>query len=174
MIGTVAIVAVLACLLLAVLVRSVRPVPPQHNYVVELFGRYRRTLEPGVHVLIPLLESVRSKLYTGLQSSPVPPVATVTSDDRVACVSTVVTHQVTDPVRATYEISDHLRLVEQATEFILRNLSLSMTLDWMKANPRQLTAQLTETLREMTATYGVQIYTTEITAINEGSRAGCG
>jgi regulator of protease activity HflC (stomatin/prohibitin superfamily) len=95
---TAAVVAVLTCL--ALFVRSVRPVPPQHTYVVELLGRYRRTLEPGVHVLIPLLESVRAKLLMGEQSANFGPLAAVTTDERVACITTVVYHQVADPVRA--------------------------------------------------------------------------
>src|SRR5262245_7343265 len=73
---TAALVAVLACL--ALLVRSVRPVPPQHTYVVELLHPYRRTLEPGIHVLIPLLESVRAKLLMAEQSATFGPTAAVT------------------------------------------------------------------------------------------------
>ena len=169
---TAAVVAGLACL--ALFVRSVRTVPPQHTYVVELLHRYRRTLEPGVHVLIPLLESVRAKLLMGEQSATFGPLAAVTTDDRVACISTVVYHQVADPVRATYEIYDRPAAVEKATEYVLRALAGTMTFDQMRANPRQVTAQLTELLHETTTAFGVQINRAEITAIDEGSRSGCG
>ncbi len=168
---TAALVAVVACL--ALLVRSVRPVPPQHTYVVELLHRYRRTLEPGVHVLIPLLESVRAKLLMAEQSATFGPTAAVTTDDRVACITTVVYHQVADPVRATYEIYDRPAAVEKATEWALRTLAGTMTFDWMRANPHQSAAQLTELLHEKTAAFGVQINRAEITAIDEGSRSGC-
>lgn len=152
---TAAVVAGLACL--ALFVRSVRTVPPQHTYVVELLGRYRRTLEPGVHVLIPLLESVRAKLLMGEQSATFGPLAAITTDDRVACISTVVYHRVGDPVRAIYEISNRLGAVEKATEYVLRTLAGPMTIDQMRANPPQVAAQLTEMLHETTAPFGVQV-----------------
>jgi regulator of protease activity HflC (stomatin/prohibitin superfamily) len=167
-----ALVAFVVCL--ALVVGSVRAVPAQHTYVVELLRRYRRTLEPGVHVLIPLLESVRAKLPMGEQSANIGPVAAITSDDRVACITTVVYHQVRDPVRATYEIYDRPAAVEQATAWALRTLAGSMTFDGLRANPHQSTAQLTELLHEKTAAFGVQINRAEITAIDEGSRSGCG
>jgi regulator of protease activity HflC (stomatin/prohibitin superfamily) len=169
---TAAAAAFVACL--ALLVGSVRTVPPQHTYVVELLRRYRRTLGPGVHVLIPLLESVRAKLLLGEQSDTFGPVASITSDDRVACISTVVYHQVMDPVRATYEIHDRQSAVENATGYVLRALAGSMTFDWMRANPHQVAAQLTEMLHETTAAFGVGVNRAEITAIDAGSRSGCG
>ena len=159
---------------LALVVGSVRTVPPQHTYVVELLRRYRRTLEPGVHLLIPLLESVRAKLLMAEQSATFGPVAAITSDDRVACITTVVYHQVGDPVRATYQIYDRPAAVEQATAYVLRSLAGTMTFDAIRENPRQVTAQLTEMLHETTTAFGVQINRAEITAIDEGSRSGCG
>jgi regulator of protease activity HflC (stomatin/prohibitin superfamily) len=169
---TAAVVVALACL--ALFVRSVRTVPPQHTCVVELLHRYRRTLEPGVHVLIPLLESVRAKLLMGEQSATFGPVAAVTTDDRVACITTVVYHQVVDPVRATYEIYDRPAAVEQATGWALRTLAGTVTFDQVRENPHQVAAQLTELLHEKAAAFGVQINLAEIMAIDEGSRSGCG
>jgi len=70
--GLVAVIVTFLALIIVGLA-AVRTVPPQQTYVVELFGRYRRTLEPGVHLLLPLVESVHAKVNMGEQVAAFPP-----------------------------------------------------------------------------------------------------
>lgn len=71
---------------IAVLSASVRIVQPAQMYVVELLGRYRRRLEPGIHLLVPFIESIRAKVNMREQVANVPPQPAITSDNMVACV----------------------------------------------------------------------------------------
>jgi regulator of protease activity HflC (stomatin/prohibitin superfamily) len=112
--GLVAVIVAFLALIIVGLA-AVRTVPPQPTYVVELFGRYRRTLEPGVHLLIPLIESVHTKVNMGEQVATFPPRPAVTSDNLVACIDTVLYHRVVDPVRATYEIANSVQAMEMLT-----------------------------------------------------------
>lgn len=107
--GSVTAVAVAVLALIIVCLPAVRTVPPQQIYVVELLGRYRRTLEPGVHLLVPVIESVRAKVNMREQVASFPPQPAITSDNLVACMETVLYYRVEDPVRATYETADSVQ-----------------------------------------------------------------
>jgi hypothetical protein len=103
-------IAAAVLVLIILVVAVVRVVPLQQAYVVELFGRYRRTLQPGIHLLVPLVESVRAKVNMREQVASFPPRPAITSDNLVACIETVLYYRVVDPVRATYEMFNPVRL----------------------------------------------------------------
>lgn len=152
---------------------SVRAVQPQQTYVVELLGRYRRTLEPGIHLLVPFIESVRAKVNMREQVASFPPQPAITSDDLVACIGTVLYYRVVDPVRATYEIANPVLAMEMLTITTLRNLIGSMDLERARASRDEITLQLTEVLDENTPSWGIKVIRAEIKAIETGSRLGC-
>ncbi|RZU73052.1 SPFH domain/Band 7 family protein [Micromonospora kangleipakensis] len=154
------------------LLASVRAVQPQQTYVVELLGRYRRTLEPGIHLLIPFIESVRAKVNMQEQVASFPPQPAITSDNLVACIGTVLYYQVVDPVRATYEIADSVQAMEMSTITALRNLMGSMNLERARASRDEITVHLTEVLDEKTPSWGIKVIRVEIKAIEAGSRLG--
>ena len=148
-------------------------VQPQQAYVVELLGHYRRTLEPGIHMLVPFIESVRAKVNMREQVAHFPPQPAITSDNQVACIATVVYYRVVDPVRATYEITDFVRAIEMVTITTLRNLMGAMDLEEARAGRDEITLRLTEMFDEKTAAWGIKVILTEIKAIETGSRSGC-
>lgn len=166
--GTAALV--FSAIVVVLLCRTVRVVPPGQVFVVELLRRYRRLLEPGLRVVIPLLESVRAEVPVGEQQADVGPVLAITADDLVAEVSVSVHHRVSDPVRATYEIHDRAAGVEASTGYVVRDLAGSMTLDQMRGSLHHTTARLTEMLDERLAAFGVKVVMVEITGIAQGSR----
>lgn len=164
-------VALLAMMIVGL--TSVRAVQPQQTYVVELLGRYRRTLEPGIHLLVPFIESVRAKVNMREQVASFPPQPAITSDDLVACIGTVLYYRVVDPVRATYEIANSVLAMEMLTITTLRNLMGSMDLERARASRDEITLQLTEVLDENTPSWGIKVIRAEIKAIETGSRLGC-
>ena len=165
------VVAVVA--LIVVGLAAVRTVPPQQAYVVELLGRYRRTLEPGVHLLVPFIESVHAKVNMGEQVASFPPQPAITSDDLVACIETLLCYRVVDPVRATYEIANAVQAMEMLTITSLRDLTGSMDLERVRASRNELTLRLTEVLDRNTGAWGIKVIRAEIKAIETGSRLGC-
>jgi regulator of protease activity HflC (stomatin/prohibitin superfamily) len=168
----VTVIVVLLALVIVALA-SVRTVQPQQTYVVEVLGRYRRTLEPGIHLLIPFIESVRAKVDMHEQVLSVPAQPAITSDDLVACVRSVLYYRVVDPVRATYEIANSAQAMEMLTTTILRHLMGSMDLESARGRSNEINARLIGMLDERTPDWGIKVTRTEIKAIETGSRQGC-
>src|SRR5215467_15048441 len=83
--------------------RLVRVVPQQRMDVVERLGRYHRTLKPGLNLLAPFVDSVRTKVDMREQVVSFPPQPVITADNLVVSIDTVLYFKVVDPVRATYE-----------------------------------------------------------------------
>jgi hypothetical protein len=142
--GLVTVVALVALIIVGW--AAVRTVPPQQTYVVELLGRCRRTLEPGIHLLVPFIESVHAKVNMREQAASFPPQPAIASDNLVACIETVLYYRVVDPLRATYETVNSVRAMEMLTITTLRNLTGSMDLERVRASRDELNLRLTEVL----------------------------
>src|ERR1044072_9353166 len=121
------LVIVIVVFAIVTLLRSVRIVPQQRMDVVERLGKYKRTLPPGLNLLVPFVDSVRSKVDIREQGVSFPPPPVLTSDNLVVSIDTVLYFKVVDPVRATYEISNFLQAIEQITVTTLRNVLGSRT-----------------------------------------------
>src|SRR3954451_10199761 len=91
------------------LLKAVRIVPQQRQDVVERLGRYKRTLNPGLNLLVPFVDAVRSKVDMREAVVSFPPQPVITSDNLVVSIDTVLYYKVVDPVRATYEIANFLQ-----------------------------------------------------------------
>ncbi|MCA2219056.1 SPFH domain-containing protein, partial [Jidongwangia harbinensis] len=103
------IVAVLVLFAVVFLVKTIRIVPQQRMDVVERLGKYKRTLSPGLNLLVPFVDAVRTKVDMREQVVSFPPQPVITSDNLVVSIDTVLYFKVVDPVRATYEISHFLQ-----------------------------------------------------------------
>src|SRR3712207_5454019 len=109
------LVAAIALITVVTLVRSVRIVPQQRMDVVERLGKYKKTLPPGLNLLVPFVDAVRTKVDMREQVVSFPPQPVITSDNLVVSIDTVLYFKVVDPVRATYEIANFLQAIEQLT-----------------------------------------------------------
>ncbi|MBX6355633.1 MAG: SPFH/Band 7/PHB domain protein [Micromonosporaceae bacterium] len=160
-------VVILAVLLFVVIVllRSVRIVPQQRNDVVERLGRYQRTLKPGLNLLVPIIEAVRTKVDLREQVVSFPPQPVITSDNLVVSIDTVLYFKVVDPVRATYEISNFLQGIEQLTVTTLRNVIGSLDLEKTLTSREEINRHLSVVLDETTGRWGVKVTRVEIKAI---------
>jgi regulator of protease activity HflC (stomatin/prohibitin superfamily) len=160
-------VVLLAVLLFVVivLVRSVRIVPQQRNDVVERLGRYQRTLKPGLNLLVPMIEAVRTKVDLREQVVSFPPQPVITSDNLVVSIDTVLYFKVVDPVRATYEIANFLQAIEQLTVTTLRNVIGSLDLEKALTSREEINRHLSVVLDETTGRWGVKVTRVEIKAI---------
>ena len=164
---------VVAAVVLLVAVACVRRVPRERAYVVDAFGRYRRTLGAGVHLVIPLVEAVRAKVDLGEQVARFPPQPAITVDNLVACIRTVLHYRVVDPVRATYEIANYRQALEVLTITVLRDLVVSMDLGRARTSRHEINSRLAEALRENAGPWGIAVVRTEVVAVETGSREGC-
>jgi regulator of protease activity HflC (stomatin/prohibitin superfamily) len=147
------------------LLRSVRVVPQQRMDVVERLGKYHRTLSPGLNLLIPFLDAVRTKVDMREQVVSFPPQPVITSDNLVVSIDTVLYFKVVDPVRATYEIANFLQAIEQLTVTTLRNVIGSMDLEKALTSRDEINRHLSGVLDETTGRWGIKVTRVEIKAI---------
>ena len=147
------------------LIRSVRIVPQQRMDVVERLGKYKRTLSPGLNLLIPFVDAVRSKVDMREQVVSFPPQPVITSDNLVVSIDTVLYFKVVDSVRATYEISNFLQAIEQLTVTTLRNVIGSLDLERALTSREEINRHLSTVLDETTGRWGIKVTRVEIKAI---------
>jgi regulator of protease activity HflC (stomatin/prohibitin superfamily) len=167
-VGDAVLIALVVAAILLVLVafyRLVRIVPQQRMDVVERLGRYHRTLKPGLNLLVPFFDSVRTKVDMREQVVSFPPQPVITADNLVVSIDTVLYFKVVDPVRATYEIANFLQAIEQLTVTTLRNVIGSMDMERALTSRDEINRHLSGVLDETTGRWGIKVTRVEIKAI---------
>jgi regulator of protease activity HflC (stomatin/prohibitin superfamily) len=159
------LIFVIALFAVITLIRSVRIVPQQRMDVVERLGKYKRTLNPGLNLLVPFIDAVRTKVDMREQVVSFPPQPVITSDNLVVSIDTVLYFKVVDPVRATYEIANFLQAIEQLTVTTLRNVIGSLDLERALTSREEINRHLSGVLDETTGRWGVKVTRVEIKAI---------
>ena len=157
------VVAVFAILLVASAVRIVRQ---SHAGMLERFGKYRRTLPPGLHIVVPLLDRIPVIVDMREIVQPFAPQPVITQDNVTIAIDTVVYFQVTDAFRATYEVANFLLAMEQLAQTTLRNLVGAMTLEETLTSRDQINTQLRLALDEATEKWGVRVTRVELKSID--------
>ena len=161
------IVGLIAAVLAVVLVlRTVRIVPQARASNVERLGRYLRTLEPGLNIVIPFVDRPRSLIDLREQVVSFEPRSVITEDNLVVDIDTVLYFQVTDPRAAAYEIANYIQAIEQLTVTTLRNVIGSMTLEQTLTSRDAINSQLRAVLDEATGKWGVRVNRVELKAID--------
>lgn len=148
------------------LVRAVRIVNQTTALIVERLGRYSRTLEAGLHFLIPFLDRVRARVDLREQVVSFPPRDVITSDNLMVKIDTVIYFQPTDPKAAVYEIANYIDGIEQLTVTTLRNVIGSLDLEQTLTSRDQINRQLRGVLDDATGRWGIRVNRVEIKAID--------
>lgn len=158
------LLAILFALLL--LTRTVVIVKQASTAIVERLGRYQRTLSPGLSILVPVIDRVRTRVDMREQVASFPPQPVITEDNLVVSIDTVIYFQVTEPKAATYEINNFLLGIEQLTVTTLRNVIGSMDLEEALTSRDQINGQLRGVLDEATGKWGIRVNRVELKAID--------
>ena len=157
---------VLVLFAVAVLMKAVRIVPQARARNVERFGRYRKTLKPGLNFIIPFVDRVNPAIDLREQVVSFAPQPVITEDNLVVHIDTVLFFQVTDPRAADYEIANYIQAVEQITVTMLRNVIGSMDLEKTLTSRDEINSQLRGVLDEATGKWGLRVNRVEIKAID--------
>ncbi len=160
------LVVVIAIFVVVVLIRSIRIVPQAYAGVVERLGRYRKTLEPGLNILVPFIDRMRPLVDMREQVVSFPPQPVITEDNLVVSIDTVIYFQVTDARAATYEIANYLAGVEQLTVTTLRNVVGGLNLEEALTSRDNINGQLRVVLDEATGKWGLRVNRVELKAID--------
>ena len=155
-----------AALVLLVVARTVRIVPQARAGVIERFGRYQRTLSPGLALVVPFVDRLRPLLDLREQVVSFPPQPVITEDNLVVNIDTVIYFQVTDPKAATYEIANYIQAIEQLTVTTLRNVIGGIALEKTLTSRDHINTQLRGVLDEATGKWGIRVNRVELKAID--------
>ena len=160
------IVGLIAALLAIVLVlRTVRIVPQARASNVERLGRYLRTLEPGLNIVIPFVDRPRSLIDLREQVVSFEPSSVITEDNLVVHIDTVLYFQVTDPRAAAYEIANYIQAIEQLTVTTLRNVIGSLDLEMVLTSREHINSTLRGVLDEASGKWGIRVNRVELKGI---------
>jgi regulator of protease activity HflC (stomatin/prohibitin superfamily) len=157
---------ILIVFVIIVLARTIRIIPQARAGIVERLGRYHRTLNPGIALLVPFVDRLAPLIDLREQVVSFPPQPVITEDNLVVSIDSVIYFQVTDPKSATYEIASYLMGIEQLTVTTLRNVIGSMDLEDTLTSRDQINAQLRGVLDEATGKWGIRVNRVELKAID--------
>jgi regulator of protease activity HflC (stomatin/prohibitin superfamily) len=160
------IAAVIALLVVITVIRSVRIIPQARARNVERFGRYRKTLEPGMNFIIPFIDRVKKEIDLREQVVSFKGQPVITEDNLVVLIDTVLFFQVTDPRAADYEIVDYIQAIEQITATMLRSVIGSMDLEQTLTSRDKINNMLRGVLDDASGKWGIRVTRVEIKAID--------
>jgi len=160
------IVAVAVLLVALFTVKTVRIVPQARARNVERLGRYRKTLEPGMNVIIPFIDRVKPLIDLREQVVSFLGQPVITEDNLVVKIDTVLFFQVTDPRAADYEIVNYIQAIEQLTATMLRSVIGSMDLELTLTSRDKINTMLRGVLDDASGKWGIRVTRVEIKAID--------
>jgi regulator of protease activity HflC (stomatin/prohibitin superfamily) len=160
------VAGIIALIVVIILFRTVRIIPQARAGLIERLGRYHRTLDAGLALVIPFVDRLRPLVDLREQVVSFPPQPVITEDNLVVSIDTVVYYQVTDAKAATYEIANYITGIEQLTVTTLRNVIGGMSLEDTLTSRDQINAQLRGVLDEATGKWGIRVNRVELKAID--------
>lgn len=165
MAGVVYFVLAFAVLALGLIVAGVKMVPQGEEWTVERFGRYRRSLRPGLNLIVPFVDRIGRRVNMMESVLDIPSQDVITRDNAMVRVDGVVFYQVLDSARAAYEVRDMHRAIENLTMTNIRTVMGGMDLDEVLSERERINRSLLRVVDAATDPWGIKITRVEIKEI---------
>ena len=145
---------------------GVKTVPQGAEYTVESFGRYMRTMTPGLHIILPFVERVGARVNVRETVLDVHSQEVITKDNAMVTADGVVFYQVLDAARSAYEVNDLERAILNLTMTNIRTVMGSMDLDQLLSQRDEINHRLLSVVDAATNPWGVKVTRIEIKDIS--------
>ncbi|MFT3875513.1 MAG: SPFH domain-containing protein [Propioniciclava sp.] len=159
------LVILIAVVAVVALGLSVRVVQQMQVGIVQRMGKFHRTIEPGLHLIMPFIDRVRYTMDMREAVVPFPPQGVITEDNLMVGIDSVIYYQIVDPVRAAYEAQNYIQAIEQLTMTTLRNIIGGMDLEQTLTSREEINQKLRAVLDEATGKWGIKVNRVELRSI---------
>jgi regulator of protease activity HflC (stomatin/prohibitin superfamily) len=160
------VLGVIALFAIMVAAKTVRIVPQARAGVVERFGRYQRTLNPGLAIVVPFIDRVGAMIDMREQVVTFKPAGVITGDNVGIQIDSVLYFTITDAKSVSYEVANPLQAIEQLTVTTLRNVIGGLTLEQALTSRDEINSQLRTVLDDATGRWGIRVNRVEVKAID--------
>jgi regulator of protease activity HflC (stomatin/prohibitin superfamily) len=164
-VGLIIVIVIIVILFVVTLAKSIVVIHQAEKGLIERFGRYKETLEPGLRFIIPFIDRIAARIDMRETVLDVEPQAVITKDNVGVTVDAVVYYYCTDAKAVKYEVANFYIAVSKLAQTNLRNLVGDMALDETLASRERINSSLRTTLDEATDKWGVKVTRVEVKAI---------
>jgi regulator of protease activity HflC (stomatin/prohibitin superfamily) len=163
--GVIVVIVLVVLVFIVALVKAITIIHQAEKGIIERFGRYKETLEPGLRIIVPFVDSLVARIDMRETVLDIQPQAVITKDNVGVTVDAVVYYYVTDAKAVRYEVANFYVAVSKLAQTNLRNLVGDMTLDDTLASRERINSALRTTLDEATDKWGVKVTRVEVKEI---------